>query len=160
MLILCQQPEQKGLGNDCCLCFPCRSREIYHRDIRASMDPEHWVPCPWGPDTTSLSASVMTQDLGDRPATQKMGIQPTKTCFFCLAAFLSPLDNFLILIYWFNFWLAMVVVMMQIYPRKTGYFGNSLMLTHCTWILDPICPNQPQQARNWQQTSKQPPSLP
>lgn len=82
-----------------------------------------------------------------------MGIQPTQTCFFCLAAFLSPLDNFLILIYWFNFWLAMVVVMMQIYPRKTGYFGNSLMLTHCTWILDPICPNQPQQARNWQQAS-------
>lgn len=36
----------------------------------------------------------------------------------------------------------MVVLTVEIYPRKAGYFGNSLMLKHYAWILEPhpICP--------------------
>lgn len=137
------------------VCFSWRRGEMCCRDTRASRDPEYSsVFLPWGPTPSPLLGLLWPWNWIAGQLHRGVGIQSINVCFL-LVGLLAPLNNFLILIYWFNFWLAMVIVIKSIYPRKTGYLGNSLMLTHCTWILEPlsICPNRLQQTSKWDQAS-------
>ena len=131
MLIPCQKHAQKELGNDYFL-FSWRSLEMCYGDARSNMDQEYWsVFMPLEPDAVSLSLSLWASpwpwNWMAGQLQSSMVVQPINICFL-LAGLLATPDNFLILIYWLNFWLAMVVVIKSIYPRKKRYFGNSLML--------------------------------